>query len=263
MRACIFTSSHRCWVLLVLAWVALSTCPLLAQAAEGTSSAPKGGDRTLTPEDEDFSNTPFTEYGEFDGESSEESDLRFFQHGRYFGVSVGLGAQILDGNRSKLWQGGFPQVDLKVHYWFDLNFALDLNFYSASHFYDTAVESRGHVDVNFLHLGADFKYYVDTRNLSAAIASAGPYLVAGVGSYQKTELSSGKNSVSPDSSFGVAAGAGLEFAIKPKKIYFEVESKIHLMRFQDSSSSVFSTANDAADLSNNFYTFTGSLLFTW
>ena len=86
----------------------------------------------MQPEEEDFSSSPFTEYGEFNEEQDEAADTKFFQYGRLFGVSLGLGFEGVTGNRGLLWQGGFPMIEMKVHYWFDFNVALDLGFANAS-----------------------------------------------------------------------------------------------------------------------------------
>src|SRR4051812_6901711 len=97
-----------------------------AKAAEGAPSAGKASQ----PEDEDFTGSPFTEYGEFNEDADEAADAKFFQYGRLFGISLGGGYQGAGGNRGLLWQGGFPNIDFKLHYWFDFNFALDLNFFT-------------------------------------------------------------------------------------------------------------------------------------
>lgn len=227
-------------------------------------------DKTLQPEEEDFTGTPFTEYGEFNEESDEISDTRFFQHGRFFGASLGLGFQEISGNRGILWQGGFPAVDFKVHYWFDFNVALDLNVYTSSHFFETSVDEGGasvleHVDINMVRLGADIKYYFDTKNLTAAVSFANPYVLAGFGPYSKTETSSKDGTVETDSNVGLNLGAGLEFPIKHRKAYFTLEGKMHLVTFKDTYTDRFQSSKSAPlqDLTGQFFTATASLLFTW
>src|ERR1700756_3704439 len=112
------------------------TCSQVARAADAApNSAPPAGDRTTKPEEEDFSQTPYTEYGSFNEEKEEEEDTKFFQYGRFFGVSLGLGVETISGDRGTLYQGGFPTFDAKIHYWFDFNFALDINFYLAQHYF--------------------------------------------------------------------------------------------------------------------------------
>jgi hypothetical protein len=251
-------SLTRVFLLTALATLALAQ-PLLAAESSGKSSE---GGKTTTPQDEDFSNSPFTEYGEFNEISEEETDARFFQYGRFFGVSLGLGFEFIDGNRGALWQGGFPMVDFKVHYWFDFNFALTLGFFTANHFFDTTVQNLFHVDANLLHLGIDLKYYIPTSHFSAPISFANPFLVTGFGSYAKTQNSNTQQTQDQDSSVGVSLGAGLEFAISPKKAYFQLEGKVHIVRFKDTFTTNFRSIG-LENLTGNFYTFTGNFLFTW
>ncbi|MEO5970036.1 MAG: outer membrane beta-barrel protein [Bdellovibrionia bacterium] len=244
-----------------------------AQAAPADPNAPQQGEapqqgapppqgKSDKTEEEDYSNTPFTSYGEFNESEDEEADSKFFQYGRFFGVSLGLGAEFLDGNRGALWQGGFPMVDFKLHYWFDFQMALDMGFFTAQQFYDTTVKGLGHVDVNVVHVGVDVKYYFPTKNLSAALSFASPYLLAGVGSYSKTENSQAQSTQDPDTSLGVTLGLGLEFVLSPRKSYFELEAKGHYVVFKDTYTTNFQ-ATGIQNLTGNFYTVSGSILFTW
>jgi hypothetical protein len=240
-----------------------SVCAWLILFSLQTAQAGDANGRTLQPEEADFSNTPFTEYGEFNEEKDEEADTRFLQYGRFFGTSVGLGYETVTGNRGLLWQGGFPMIDLKLHYWLDFNFAINLGFYFAHHQYLAAEADGGQVNVNMAHVGVDLKYYFDTQNLSASISFASPFLILGVGSYTKTETTLSQESVDPDTALGLSLGAGLEFTIRPKKVYLLLEGKYHLPTFKDSQSTQFESSNGIADLTGNFVTVTGSILFTW
>ena len=177
--------------------------------------------------------------------------------GKFFGVSLGGGYQGVTGNRGLLWQGGFPAVSLKVHYWFDLNFALQMEFYTASHFYTDG--STG-ISVNMSRIGLDLKYYIDVRNLGAALTFANPFIAVGLGAYSKSEIASvGSTTPSNLAAFGFAAGIGLEFVIVPKKTYFTIEAKYHIAQFTDQ----FSSVNGISDLTGDYYTTTGNILFTW
>jgi hypothetical protein len=242
-------------------------CAEAARAQEppagGAAPAPNGRAPSPTdqPEEDDYSGSPYTKYGEFNEDADEDEDTRFFQYGRFFGVSVGLGLETVDGNRGTLWQGGFPMVDVKIHYWFDFNFALDMGIFTAKHFFEGPPAQGGHTDVTMLRLGVDIKYYFDTKNLSAPISFANPYLLAGVGSFTKTQNYQLEADADPDSSFGFSFGGGLEFTLKPRKAYFALEGKIHVVTFKDTNSSDYSSI--VPDLNGNFYTFSASLLFTW
>lgn len=251
---------------LFLSMSALHASLLYAAKAErapaSDTSAETGTNKTNASEEDDFSETPFTEYGEFNEAADEEADSRFFQYGRFFGVSLGLGYEGITGNRGALYQGGFPAVDFKVHYWFDFNFALDLGFYSANHFYTTTVQSLGSVTVNMLHVGADIKYYFPIKNLSAPVSFANPYLAAGIGSYTKTLNSASAQVQDPDTSLGFCLGGGLEFALSPHQTYFQLEGKVHFVNFKDTYTTDYQAVG-LQDLTGYFYTLTASFLFTW
>ena len=221
-----------------------------------------GESKTDKPEEDDYSGTPFTEYGEFNQAAEEEAETKFFQYGRFFGVSLGLGFEFMDGYRGALWQGGFPSVDFKVHYWFDFNLALDLGFTTSTHYYNTTVSGLGHVDVNLVKMGLDLKYYIDTQNLSAPISFASPYLLLGIASFSKTELSSATQNSVQDNSLGVLGGLGLEFTIAQRKTYFQTEFKVGVATFKDTYSPTFTSAG-LPNLTGNFYTLTGNVLFVW
>lgn len=258
MRAFTFiSSSSRIAALGALSLLGVRLFVSSACAADGGSSSP------ARMETEDYSSTPFTEYGEFNEEEDEAAETKFFQYGRFFGVSIGTGFQGVTGNRGLLYQGGFPMIDFKVHYWFDFHLALDLGLTTASQYYETTSDKGQHVDVNMLRVGLDLKYYFDTKDISAPISFANPYILLGAGSISKTEVSQALDSTTSDSSFGLSAGGGLEFVMSPRKTYFELEAKAHFPNFTDTYTTRFKTPEGIDDLTGVFYTVTGSLLFTW
>ena len=228
--------------------------------SQNSASQPKSDDPSRVDE---FTSTPYTEYGEFNNPpGEEEASTVFFQFGRFFGISIGLGTEFADGYRGTLWQGGFPLVDFKFHYWFDFNLALDMGFYIVSHFYDTRANNLGRVDVSVFHPGFDLKYYFDTKNLSSAISFSSPYLTIGVGSYTKTENYLILGQQDSSTGLGLSLGAGLEFVINPKRTYISLEGKAHFVRFKDTYTTTFQSQG-LPNLTGNLYTVTCNLLLTW
>ena len=249
-------------VLAVSSGLGVSTA---ARAADPAPAPAPKSDKTLQPEEEDFMNTPFTNYGEFNQEKEEDEDLKFFQNGRFAGVSAGLGFQSVTGNRGLLWQGGFPLVDLKVHYWFDFNFAIALGVSFVNAYYQSPT-GLGHVDVSMTRVGLDLKYYFDTKNMGAAISFANPYLIGGLGAFSKNETYQTSQNVDSETSVGFDLGAGLEFTLSPRKSYFELEGKVNLVNFNDTYTQKYQGSNSSPqlqDLTGAFLTLTASLLFTW
>jgi hypothetical protein len=237
---------------------------LLVKASSAyASSDTTFGQQNQNPQEDDFKNSPYMQYGEFNEEKEEEEDAQFFQFGRFFGVSLGLGYETADGNRGAVWRGGFPLVDFKLHYWFNFDFALDLNFYYAPHSFLNS-DGVSSTNLNIIRGGIDLKYYFDTKNIAAPIAFANPYLVLGAGEYSLTESAasiSGNTTPENSNSFGIDAGAGFEFAIKPRKTYFTLEGKIHFVHFDSDNDGNF--APQLADSSGNLYTFVAGVLFNW
>ncbi len=243
---------------------ALGALALLLQTHSALANDRASSDRSQQPEEEDYTSTPFTEYGEFNEETQEAEDMKFYQSARLFAVQLGLGMSGATGNRGRLWEGGFPMIDFRTVYWFTFNFALDLDLTSMKHGYSVP-ELGGHTDVSLLVLGANLRYYLDTRDASAPIAFANPFLQLGIGSYTLTQTTPSENTTDRDTSFGISAGAGLEFAIKPKSTYLSVDARIHSVTFNDTHSTSYNVAGAGylPDLTGLFYTFGANLMFTW
>lgn len=210
--------------------------------------------------DDALSTSPYADYASFNEDTEEADYARFLQFGRFFGLSAGFGYHSATGNRGLLWNGGFPMVDLRVHYWFDFQFALDIAFSTASHSFDAT--SVGTVNVSMTYFGVDLKYYFNTANLSAPFTFASPYVILGGGSFSKTEAVTTSNFSEPDSAFGFLAGAGLEFLLAPKKSYFLLEARLYSVGFKDQFSSA-PAGSGIDDLTGAFFSVTGSVMFTW
>src|SRR5690606_10292951 len=134
----------------------------------------------------------------------------FFQYGRFFGVSFGAGFETVTGNRGRVWEGGFPLIALKLHYWFDFSFALEMIFQSGSHHFTNATNRS--VNATLTQLGVALKSYSDTRDLSDAITFAGPHLLGGIGAYTKSQADPdlGADAVDRDTQLRLQVGVGLE-----------------------------------------------------
>lgn len=238
---------------------------LLLSPLGATPAWAVGNDRTQQSTEEDFSSSAYTKYGEFNQDSDEDAATYFFQHGRFFGVSLGMGIESALGNRGALWEGGFPAFELQLHYWFDFNFALGMGFYTAKHTFERASSKGGTFDANMLHVGLNLRYYFDTQDSAAAISFANPYLLIGGGSYNKCERgsSTATTEASCDASFGFSLGGGLEFTLKPKRVSLGFEAKAHLVTFSDTNTTDYQSDRQLDDMSGAFYTMIARVLFTW
>ncbi len=209
---------------------------------------------------------PYSEYGEFDSSEDEAQDEKFFQYGRFFGVGLGSGVTTPTGNAGKLYQGGFPMVDLRVLYWFDFLIALQVMVQNSKHNYDAPPD--GLSDVNFFRFLGQVKYYIDTRDLAAPVTFIGPHFIFGAGLYQRTDnIGSGTGTTSGDNTqtlqaFGVNAGIGFELTLKPKKTYLDLEGMAHFVQFSDQFDPKFKNVG-ILDRTGTWFTFGAALVWTW
>lgn len=237
--------------------------PPLSAHADTTPSATANS--TIKHDDEVLQG-PFSDYGEFDSSEDEAADEKFFQFGRFFGIGIGTGFTTATGDAGKIYQGGFPTVDLRLAYWFDFQFALQLSVQNSSHNYD--ISPDGLTNTNLFRTLVAIKYYFDTKDLSAPITFIGPHLIAGFGYYQRTDnVGSGSNNALDQttvssSAAGFNAGLGFELTMKPKKTYLQIETLGHFINFPDGNDGHFSGVK-IATRNGIWLSTTVSLMFTW
>lgn len=262
MQECISTSK-KSKLKILKAWMMAGTLMgLSANAWAQEPSEPTSPPAAISkPEESTLFDqySPYLDYGDFNSREEEDADTLYFQYGRFFGVSLGGGYQSATGNRGNLYNAALPRFDLKVHYWFDFQFAMAMGVWFATHNFDfdSSTYSAKLSGYNF-----ELKYYFDVRNASAPITFSNPHLIVGIGAINKTQTSTGTGGGgSPDSTLTVNFGAGFEFPISHKKTYFLLDVRYWTQEFQDSGTDEF--APRAADLSGGFVSLLAHLMFTW
>jgi len=207
--------------------------------------------------------SPYVEYGDFNMAEEENQDALYFQYGRFFGISIGLGYQTATGDRGRLYQAAIPRVDIRLHYWFDFNFAMDLGVFFATHDFNytpTGGQTTPY-QVSLIGYGIHLKYYFDVRDSSAALTFANPFIEGGIGDWSESMSSSALSAPVTDSTISVDFGGGLEFPIAHKKTYFILEALYHTQNFTDSNDNQFN--NVVPDLNGGFFTLMGHFMFVW
>jgi hypothetical protein len=202
--------------------------------------------------------SPYLEYGDFNMAEEENADALYFQYGRFFGISLGVGYQTATGNRGRLYQPAIPRVDIRLHYWFDFNFAMDIGVFVANQSFNYVGTAYSE---NMLGFGVHFQYYFDVKNASAPLTFANPFIEAGIGEWSKNESTPGDSKPTPDSTLSVDFGGGLEFPISHKKTYFVLEALYHTQNFTDTNETKFQSV--VPDLSGGFFTLMAHFMFVW
>jgi hypothetical protein len=281
MPACTFTSKRFLILASLLLAFGLGSAPSFAQDVDmsipgsdvGGANVPPGSPQAVPQANApavpsgvkkeepglfDQAASPYLDYGDFNATEDEDADTLYFQYGRFFGLSLGLGYEAATGNRGYLYQPAFPRFDLKVHYWFDFQFAINLGIFFANHNFDYG---GSNYQVKMIGYGMDLKYYFDVRNAAAALTFSNPFLIAGIGAINKNQTKGSSLTPTTDSTLSVSFGAGFEFPISYKKTYLILDGQYHTQSFADTITDSFNTR--VPDLSGGFMTIMVSLLFCW
>lgn len=245
-----------------LAWMVISGVSW-AQQTPAPSASPVTPQVTVPTQQkqdqDDFSSTPYTEFGEFSDAEEETATNQFFQYGRFFGLSLGSGFHSVTGNRGNLWRGGFPMLAFRLHYWFDFQMGFQLEYDTSPHFYEPTEGTR--IDISMAQLGISLKYYFDTRRAASAVEFSNPYLLAGVGTYRKIEKNLSTDITTDLSAVGASLGGGLEFPLVHRKTYINLEGRATIVPFTDRFDTPAGTT--VADMQGLFYQVMMNFLFTW
>lgn len=201
---------------------------------------------------------PFSDYVPFEDEYDVDEDERFMYFGRTFALSLGTGAQVFGGNIGKLYNTALPVFNFSLLYFFDFRLAGQIHFNSSSHAY--AANPNGFTEVRLLRAGFDLKYYFDTKELSAALTSANPYIIAGVGNTFRTQVFQDFGAVDKDTALTLSGGLGMEFALTPKKVSIGVEGRLYQIYFRDRYAETF-IESGIEDTTGPLYSIATNILF--
>jgi hypothetical protein len=261
MQACISIFKRIPVLLLLLSGPVLFAPEALAQGGppspEGTSPAAPAPAKKEEIGLFDGS-SPYLEYGDFNMNEEENEDTQFFQYGRFFALSLGLGYQSATGNRGKLYTSALPRFDARIQYWFGFNLAGDLGVFFANHSY---TKDSKNTDVKMIGYGFHLKYYFDVKNASASLTFANPFLMAGIGAMSKSETSLTSTQPGSDSTMSVDFGGGLEFPVASKRTYLTVEGLYHTQSFADVQDT--DLLPDNSPLTGGFFSLMVHFMFVW
>jgi len=207
--------------------------PIHALAGDFVEDQPATTDSTPNGDATDSTFDPFSDYSEFEEGSEEESDLNFFHNGRFFAVGLMGGYEAFTEVLGQIYAPNF-NYGVFLSYFFDLRFALQISYGIANHPLDLQTGSADYTgEVSLQHFAFDFKYYLNTQNVTRGLASLNPYLLVGVSDYYRTTTYNGTAGYVRDGAFGVEAGGGVEVPMMHNKAYFGVQATYNYIDFPD------------------------------
>lgn len=216
----------------------------------------------------------FSDFNE-DLESSQVmEDERYYRYGRFFSFQVGLGLTWFDGNRGIVTEPDPPSYSLAVNYFLDFQSSFGIGFAFSKHwmYFPDATEGSKvpleFVDISMFRVHFNYRYYIDTANLGTAITWSNPYFTGRLEYWYETQkfpdLDDEPNLNSGGLGFGM--GFGLEFPIKIKESYLNLEFLYHAVNLDNKFTARFRSENGGYgidDLSGSVYTSSLAYVFNW
>lgn len=204
-------------------------------------------------------------------------DERFYRYGRFFSFQVGIGVTSFDGNRGAAYENEPPSYSLGLNYFLDFNssFGLGVAFSKHNMFFPNATDGSGltpfeFVNVSMFRVFFNYRFYIDTSNLGTAITWSNPYFTGRMEYWYTTNKYIDRPDEGDDTGggFGVGMGFGLEFPIKLKETYVNLEFLFHTVNFHDKFTKKYAIIDGESgvgfdDLSGNAYSTMVAYVFNW
>ncbi len=204
-------------------------------------------------------------------------DERFYRYGRFFSAIFGLGTTSFTGNRGIAYRNTPPGYTFGLLYFasFTNAFGLGLAFSEHSMFFGDELNGfqdrpPGLIQVSQLRTYFSYRHYFDTSDLGTAITYSNPYLIG------RFEYWYSKNKFIdipiPDDSgggIGFAIGGGLEFPLKLREYYANLEFLFHRINFHDRNTNAFRAregevpSSSVEDLTGNVMSVFLNFVISW
>ncbi len=213
---------------------------------------------------------PFGDPSSYEFADDEKEDKEFFHLGRYlmFGLDIGVG--VFTGGLGSSVQPA-PYIGGRLLYFFDRSLAFEASGHFANHLDQVRAakdpNSGADLETVVVPITGGMRYYFDTRGAPKAIAAANPYLAFGGGLYMRTirELSKTGTITTPTgttNNFGGYGGAGVEFSIYRRHVYFGVDLRYHFIFWGDSDSTLGGKLQ-AGDRSGGYFTTAATISYNF
>jgi len=177
---------------------------------------------------------PFADYSEFEESSEEEADINFFRNGRFFTVGFIGGMRFPTSTMADIY-GKAPAFGLFLSYFFDLRFALQIQFLTGDHKigYTSRQGTRVSGNASITAIGLNLKYYINTQNVTRGLAQLNPYFVGGFSQVYRTATVDGQEAFSKEGAMGFDIGGGFEVPMMRNKMYFGGQLTYQLVTFKN------------------------------
>lgn len=217
----------------------------------------------------------FSDFNEDLEDTQVMEDERFFKYGRFFSFTTSIGITTFSGNRGSIYSDDPPTFGMSINYFSDFQSSWGIGFSYSKHSYflnEKTVgftDGPGFVEVSMFRAFFAYRFYIDTANLGTAITYSNPYFATRLEYWYTTNKFRDLEEEPDDKGggFGIGIGGGLEFPIKLKESYINVEILIHDVAFHDKDSRRLAADNDSGvgvdDLGGYAYTTSVGYVWSW
>lgn len=190
--------------------------------------------------DADDTYDPFADFSEFDEAQDEEADINFFRNGRFVTLGFTGGLRGFTGQLGGMYATS-PSFGAFLSYFFDLRFATQFSFETSSHSFSipsskSSTTASGTVGIQRFSL--DFKYYVNTQNVTKGLGKFNPYVIAGFSRIDRTTQITGVKGFGKEGAMGYNIGAGIELPALHNKMFFGAQAEYNLINFANENTEV-------------------------
>lgn len=194
--------------------------------------------------DGDDAYDPFADYSEFDENTDEEADINFFRHGRFVTMGFAMGYRGFTDKLATI-QTGAPSYGLFMSYFFDLRSAVQISFLTGDHGYEVAYGGdKVTGNIGFTLVNLDYKYYMNTQNITRGLADLNPYLMGGIAQVYRTKTVPGDLSDGRSETMGFNFGGGVEVPLNRKKSFFAIQMTYRFYNFKDENNNIYMPNSD-------------------
>jgi len=154
-----------------------------------------------------------------------------------------------------------PHFGFFLSYFFDLRFALQFSYITGNHSFTikapSGTKATGSVDIQ--DFGINFKFYMNTQNVTRGLAAFNPYLIAGIAQVYRTTTIDGVTGFGKENALGFDFGAGIELPMLRNKMFFGAQAMYQLVSFKNENTEIVFDTQERTGVypTGDTYTFLG------
>ncbi|MEK6556188.1 MAG: outer membrane beta-barrel protein, partial [Bdellovibrionota bacterium] len=160
------------------------------------------------------------------------------RNGRFLTLGMSVGQRGFTDGMADIYDSDVA-FGLYLSYFFDLRFAMQFGYLTGGHALKIAGNGQSITgDADISTVSVDFKYFINTQNVTKGLAATNPYLLLGFASVSREININGIADFSNDRASGFSVGGGVEFPIMRNKMYIGAQGLYQFVNFKDENTNL-------------------------